>query len=109
MLAIRNEEKHERRRENQKRTVASDIVRKSFAAKRSTPVTSLLEVGTINSDTSYELTYGSVPDTGDRFYTVKVAHRNPIRRVENWLMSGVFWTRHEAQSYIAYLRSRNGG
>jgi hypothetical protein len=25
--------------------------------------------------------------------------------MDNWLVSGVFWTYHEAQSYIHYLQS----
>ena len=105
MLVTKEAVKQREEKEERERALGKDILRKAFGGERKAPATTVLEVGTIDTNITYELTCARVPDTDDRFYTVKVKSRHPIGRLESWLMSGVFWTRQEAKTYVGYLRS----
>jgi hypothetical protein len=71
-------------------------------------VPKILQVGLINASTTYELGCAKIPDSDESFYSVRIASHQPGKKPENLLMSGVFSTRHGAQSYISYLRTREG-
>jgi len=83
--------------------LAEDTVKKAFGGSRG--ALKVLETGPIGPDAVYELSSGSVPHTGEEFYAVNVSSLRPGNGLDNWLMSGVFWSRHEAVTYIHYLKS----
>jgi hypothetical protein len=80
-------------------------VRKAFGTDRNAPEIKVLQSGFINPDLSYVLASGKVPHTHENFYAVNVSTGASGTGLDSWLVSGVFWTRHEAQSYIHYLKS----
>ena len=82
-----------------------EAVRRAFGTDRNAPDIKVLESGSISPDTSYALVKGKVPHTQDVFYAVNVSTAASIGGIDNWLASGVFWTQHEATSYIHYLKS----
>ena len=108
MPSTKDERKQQKRRKEQQEGPAKDILNKVFNSEQNTPVPKVLQVGLIDSNITYELARGNVRDTNEDFYTVRIASHTPGKRLEDLLMSGIFATRHEAQSYIEYLRSRNG-
>jgi hypothetical protein len=82
-----------------------ETVRKAFGSERNAPEIRVLESGIINPNVTYILVNGKVPHTREDFYAVNVSTITPDNGLDNWLASGVFWTRHEAKSYIQYLKS----
>jgi hypothetical protein len=83
-----------------------EAVRRAFGTETNAPDIKVLESGRISSDASYALVQGKVPNTQDVFYAVNVSTTAPSGGIDNWLASGVFWTHHEARSYVHYLKSR---
>ena len=82
-----------------------ETVRKAFESERNTPEIRVLQSGFINPNVTYVLANGKVPHTREDFYAVNVSTGAPGSGLDNWLVSGVFWTHHEARSYIHYLKS----
>lgn len=82
-----------------------DTVRKAFGRERNTPELTILESGSISATTTYELATGKIPHTREDYYAVNVSILKPGNAIDNWLVSGVFWTHHEAESYIHFLQS----
>ena len=85
--------------------LAEDKVRKAFGSDRNTPVMEVLMTGFINPAVTYELACGKVPHTEDDFFAVNISDYRPGSGLDNWLMSGVFWTMQDALSYIRDLKS----
>jgi hypothetical protein len=82
-----------------------ETVRKAFGHERNMPDIRILQSGFINPDVTYVLINGKVPHTQEDFYAVNVSTLEPGNGLANWLASGVFWTQHEAEAYIQYLKS----
>ena len=57
---------------------------------------------------TYELARGRIPDSEKPYYTLKVTSHRRDTNLEDVLMSGVFLTRHDAQSYIDYMKTKSG-
>ena len=82
------------------KAIGEEDVRRAFGKSRGTPVLKLLGSGIISPSVTYEMVGGKVPHTREDFYAVNV-----LSAVGDWLVSGVFWTRQEADSYIHQLKS----
>jgi hypothetical protein len=82
-----------------------ETVRKAFGTERNAPDIRVLQSGLIAPGVTYVLVSGKTPYTQDVFYAVNVSRAALNGGIENWLASGVFWTHHEAKSYIYYLKS----
>jgi hypothetical protein len=80
-------------------------VRKAFGRGQNAPELTILQSGSISPDVTYELASGKIPHTREDYFAVNVSSLQPGSPIDNWLVSGVFWTYHEAQSYIHYLQS----
>jgi len=106
MLATEKSCKEQGSRPEKNEVLAEDNVRKAFESELNAPVIEVLQVGFISPSVTYELTHLKTPHTNDDFYAVNISNHRPGSELDNWLMSGVFWTRHEAESYIHYLRLR---
>ena len=74
-----------------------EAVRRAFGTERNTPEIKVLQSGFIKSGVSYVLASGKVPHTQEDFYAVNVSTVAPGSGLDNWLVSGVFWTQHEAR------------
>lgn len=106
MVPTTTEEERNNTKEEQEEILAMDSVKRAFGSERLAPAASVLEVGVIDADTTYELTSSCFSGADDCFYTVRLASRHPTRRPDSWLKSGVFWTLDNARSYITNLRSQ---
>ena len=82
-----------------------DTVRKAFGRAENTPELTILQSGSINATLTYELATGKIPHTREDYYAVNVSVLGPGNSMENWLVSGVLWTRHEVHAYIHFLQS----
>lgn len=82
-----------------------ESVRKAFGSERNAPDIKVLQSGFITPDVTYVLATGKVPHTKEVFYAVNLSTTAPGGGLHNWLGSGVFWTYHQAKSYIHYLKS----
>ena len=82
-----------------------DTVRRAFGRGQNAPKLTILQSGSISSTIAYELASGKIPHTREDYFSVNVSTLKPGSPMENWLVSSVFWTRHEAQSHIRYLQS----
>ncbi len=82
-----------------------DTVRKAFERESDTPELTILQSGPISATVTYELARGKIPHTREDYYAVNVSSLEPGNALDSWIVSGVFWTRHEAHAYIHFLQS----
>jgi hypothetical protein len=82
-----------------------ESVKRAFGSQRTAPDIKVLQSGFVTPDVTYVLASGKVPHTEDVFYAVNLSTTAPGGGLHNWLGSGVFWTYHQATSYIHYLKS----
>lgn len=109
-MLVTNELNKERIETGSRRKVlAEDDVRRAFGSARSAPTLKVLQTGLINPSVTYELVCGKVPHTREDFYAVNVSSLRPGNGLDNWLMSGVFWSLRQARTYIRHLKSRKAG
>jgi hypothetical protein len=108
MTLTSEERKHQSSRKERQGFNGRDILSKIFNNTQNTPPPRVLQVGLIDSGITYELARGNVTDTERDYYTVRIAAHRHDTKSEDLLMSGVFATRHDAQSYIDYLKAKNG-
>ncbi len=105
MLATNKSEKQKNGSVNLPEAIGEDDVRRAFGKGQGMPAIKPLRSGMIKPSVTYELVCGRVPHTQEDFYAVNVLSLRPGSALRDWLMSGVFWTRQEADSYIRQLKS----
>lgn len=108
MPLTKKERKHHKDGEIQKETRAKDILREIFGANNNPTLPKIVQAGLIDSNMTYELARGKVPSTERDYFTVRITTHRRDTNLEDLLMSGVFLTRHDAQSYIDYMKSKSG-
>ena len=82
-----------------------EAVREAFGTERNAPYIRVLQSGLVAPGITYVLVSGKTPYTQDVYYAVNVSRATSNGAIDDWLASGVFWTHHEAKSYVHYLKS----
>jgi len=108
MTFTREERKHQKKDTIQEEINNRDILSKIFGDKQNSALPRIVQAGLIDSNITYELARGRIPDSEKAYYTLRVTSHRRDTNAEDVLMSGVFLTRHDAQSYIDYMKSRSG-
>ena len=108
MPLTEKEREHQRTQKLPQHTNGRDILNEIFIDKHAPAFPKVIQAGLIDADITYELARGKVPDTDKEYYTLKITSHRRDTEAESILMSGVFLTRHDAQSYIDYLKSKSG-
>jgi hypothetical protein len=80
------------------------ILTRAFKNEVAKPRPAVLRVGLVSPNTAYELTRIRAADDGDDVFMVRVASY-PSRGVADWSRSAIFSVRHEARTYIHFLKS----
>jgi hypothetical protein len=79
------------------------ILNRAFESEQDAREPDVLQVGLINSNTAYELGRCEANGAGQELFIVRIASY-PSKGIEDWVKSGIFSTRHEAQTYVHYLK-----
>ncbi len=108
MPLTKKERKHRKNGEIKKETTAKDILREIFGSNNNPTSPKIVQAGLIDPNTTYELARGKVPSTEKDYFTVRITAHRRDADLEDLLMSGVFLTRYDAQSYIDYMKSKSG-
>ena len=108
MTFARNERKHQKKDKIQREINNRDIISRILENRQNSALPKIIQAGLIDSNITYELGRGRIPDSEKSYYTLKVTSHRREADLEDVLMSGVFLTRHDAQSYIDYMKSRSG-
>ncbi len=82
---------------------AKFILNRAFESEQDARDPDVLQVGLINSNTAYELGRCEANGAGQELFIVRIASY-PSKGIEDWVKSGIFSTRHEAQTYVHYLK-----
>ena len=80
------------------------ILTRAFKNEVAKPRPTVLRVGLVSPNTAYELAQIKAADDGDDLFMVRVASY-PSRGVADWSRSAIFSARHEARTYIYFLKS----
>lgn len=103
MLLTEAKEKERKKEEEPEEFFAKFILTRAFESEQDSLLPKALQVGLINPNTAYELACYRAADTGEDLFMVRIASY-PSKGIEDWVKSGIFSTRHEAQTYIHYLK-----
>jgi hypothetical protein len=85
-----------------------DITQELFANNQTSDRPRIVQAGMIDANITYELGRGKVAGAEKEHFTIRITSHRRDTNMEAVLMSGVFLTRHDAQSYINHLKSKNG-
>jgi hypothetical protein len=80
------------------------ILTRAFENDAAGPRPTVLAVGLVDPNTAYELARIKAADDGEDLFMVRVASY-PSRGVDDWVRSAIFSARHEARTYIHFLKS----
>jgi hypothetical protein len=108
MTFAREERKHQKQDKIQEEINNRDILKKIFGDNQNPALPKIVQAGLIDSNITYELARGKIPESEKPYYTLRVTSHRRETDTEDVLMSGVFLTRHDAQSYIDFMKSRSG-
>lgn len=103
MLLTGAEPKEQEKEEKPEEFFARFILTRAFENEQNALGPMTLQVGLINPNTAYELGLCRASDTGQDLFIVRIASY-PSRGIDDWVKSGIFSTRHEAQAYVHYLK-----
>jgi hypothetical protein len=104
MLLLKAKSREPKREERPEEFFARYILSRAFEGEQEVPGSILLEIGLINPKTAYELTRLKDPETGEKAFMLRTASY-PSSGIEDWMRGSIFNARHEAHTYIHYLRS----
>ena len=104
MLLTETTGKEREREEEPEQFFARYILTRAFENEKGARDQTVLKMGLVGPNTAYELIQLKACDVGDDLFMVRVASY-PSKGVEDWLRTAIFSARHEASTYICYLKS----
>jgi hypothetical protein len=104
MLLTETKGEEREREEEPEQFFARYILTRAFENEQDAGDQPVLKIGLIGPNTAYELIHLKAGNPGDNLFMVRVASY-PSKGVEDWIKTSIFSTRHEASTYIYYLKS----
>ena len=104
MLLTETTGKEREREEEPEQFFSRYILTRAFENEQGARNQAVLKMGLVGPNTAYELIQLKAGDLEDDLFMVRVASY-PSKGVEDWVRTAIFSARHQAFTYIYYLRS----
>ncbi len=104
MLSTETTGKEREREEEPEQFFAKYILTRAFENEQGARDQTVLKIGLVGPNTAYELIRLKAGDVEDDLFMVRVASY-PSKGVEDWVRTAIFSARHQASTYIYYLKS----